>query len=764
MNRRVSFLLLFVLAFLVGCDKYDSLIQDLDDRIEILEGNSIPEIAEQIKEVNASLNDLTQVDAALDELIENLNGQVSDLQQQINDNASADAATKKLLEDKITALEALIKQLQDRDSALDQQIKDLKSYVDDENKSAKEWSNATFATLEHYATLQTQLSKLSALIESNKTELKNGYTSAIEKSVTDMLAAISTSETSMKGWVNETLADGYYNIAQIDAYLYALETKLAQADADLGQEDAKLAEQIEAQKTALEQAKTDLKDAYEAAIIDAIEEHNGVFTNVLADAIKGAKDELEIKIKSINDEITSIKSLINNLSNRIDNIETRIQSIRFLPQFSDGKVEFTYENAPVIVNFMVTPKQAALSVAQAFEIDNAVLTAGISRSQPRSRAVDTPAALTVTSVTATDVGMLTVTIDPSSLSADYWSATKDANLFICINDGNNYLISELIPVFYTPQACYVWTNGIEASVSVNGKGTSKYPYLIESANDLQWMIEQVNDNNLQRKYYKLTHDLEINSNEQAPWIPIGSMSMPFVGFFDGDGHTISGEMVVANEVSMRIAGFFGSVGLGSIISNLTNAANLTSLLDGYDMSMIGGIAGYVEGHEEDYGCYNGTYIMACRNMGKITAGSNIYQSETGGIAGRISNGAAILACSNTGELVDENEYPAIGTIVGYCFVEGYYYEPCIVSCLYNYVDGVDIANGGYFYIRGTYTTDEANDIAWDDVTNLDNANNWIFYFNELNYDYQYREVTCDKHWEYENGSFVLKEGVVAIPY
>ena len=104
-----------------------------------------------------------------------------------------------------------------------------------------------------------------------------------------------------------------------------------------------------------------------------------------------------------------------------------------------------------------------------------------------------------------------------------------------------------------PVVNYVWTSGIEASESVEGEGTETSPYLIQSANDLQWMIDQVNnavqmpcaidDDESSIPYYSLTHDLEIDSNSGATWTPIGTSSSPFVGYFDGGGYTISGEMV-----------------------------------------------------------------------------------------------------------------------------------------------------------------------------------------------------------------------------
>ncbi len=109
----------------------------------------------------------------------------------------------------------------------------------------------------------------------------------------------------------------------------------------------------------------------------------------------------------------------------------------------------------------------------------------------------------------------------------------------------------MIPVFYFVN--YTWTSDIIASTAVSGEGTEASPYLIHSANDLQWMIDQVNTNGVTGKYFQLTHDLEIDSEEEATWTPIGTADNPFVGNFDGGGYTIRGKMHTITD----LVGFFG---------------------------------------------------------------------------------------------------------------------------------------------------------------------------------------------------------------
>ena len=357
-----------------------------------------------------------------------------DLQQQLDANAAADAATKQALESELEAVKALIKALQDEGKVLDQKIAGLKSYVDGEITATEDWAQATFATLAQYSAMQTEIATLKALIETYKTDLTAAYTKAIE-------SAISDSETSMKTWVNETLTKSYYDIAQIDALLLALESKLAGADSEL-------AEELEAQKTALEQAKTDFTAAYEKAIKDAIETNNGKISTDISAAVKAAKDELEGKIAAINTEISAIKDRIAELEGKVNNLVARIQSMRFIPEYSDGKVELGSGANTAELTFMVSPKDAAAGVAAAWANSNDVVTAFIKPTQPRTKASYDMEALAVTNVTGNANGTLVVTISTEDLSEDFWYEGIEANVFVCISDGNNDIISEMIPIYY----------------------------------------------------------------------------------------------------------------------------------------------------------------------------------------------------------------------------------------------------------------------------------------------------------------------------
>ena len=402
MKKVLYFLAVIVAMICTACDHYDHAIADQGDRLDVLEQSTIKNIDEQVDAIKTSLVDLETLAAELEALVESL---------ETEDDENA----------------ALIAALQAKDAELDEMIEDLKTYVDEELEGVEDWATQTFATLEMYSSMQEEIAALKTLLETNNTT-----TQAIEE-------AIQSSETSMKSWVNTTLADGYYNIATIDAKLTELEEQLTEADEDLK-------EQIEGQQEALEQAKTDLTVAYEAAITTAIEDNNGVISQEIAAAVNAANEEVDAKLQTINDAITAINAKLAEFEEALANLLNRIQSVRFLPEYSDGKVELSLVGTTDLT-FIVSPKAAATALADAFAIKNEVVTAYVSRTKTRTKAVDMPTPMTVASVTGNADGILEVAVISDELPEGFWDDSKEVNIFIAISDGNNDIISEMIPAF-----------------------------------------------------------------------------------------------------------------------------------------------------------------------------------------------------------------------------------------------------------------------------------------------------------------------------
>ena len=112
-----------------------------------------------------------------------------------------------------------------------------------------------------------------------------------------------------------------------------------------------------------------------------------------------------------------------------------------------------------------------------------------------------------------------------------------------------------------------------------GDGSSYDPYRIETAQHLANLAYMVTDDNTEYKgkYFVLTNDITLNDdviNDAGTglkyaessynlWTPIGEYGITydddFMGYFDGQGHTIRGMVCIDNEGQRDYNGLFGSV-------------------------------------------------------------------------------------------------------------------------------------------------------------------------------------------------------------
>ena len=380
-----------ILITMPSCKDMKLDIQDSKDRLDVLEGTTITTINEQITAINSSITDLQSMDETLDGYIKSLETTAENLQKQINDANAEIAKVESELGDDITALEqslldelnsakeailaeltAINKTLDDlkaADAALDKKIADLRTYVDTELASTKDWANATFSTLTQYEQTQTEISAIKASIEqinidmaaletrlngkiaadiktaidALRIELNADHASRIESAVNNLTVAytaalssarseittaytnaisnaIIESESGMKAWVNTKLTQGYYDIATIDGKLQALSARLDEADEELQ-------EQIDQQKSDLETAKSELTSAYKKAINDAIQTNNGVISAEIAEAVQKLEAKINSRLSTIESQITAMQKGIDEIIDDIDTIQKQIENI-----------------------------------------------------------------------------------------------------------------------------------------------------------------------------------------------------------------------------------------------------------------------------------------------------------------------------------------------------------------------------------------------------------------------------------------------------
>ncbi len=137
--------------------------------------------------------------------------------------------------------------------------------------------------------------------------------------------------------------------------------------------------------------------------------------------------------------------------------------------------------------------------------------------------------------------------------------------------------------------------------------------------------------------YRLTADVDLGGSEAAPWLPIGSDLDPFIGEFDGNGHTVRGLYI--NAPTADVQGLFGRIAGSAEIRDLTVCGSVTG------GELVGGIVAYL----------NGGTIRSCRSFVTV-AGRN----HCGGVAGGIWHGT-VDGCAAAGAVTGTQ---SCGGIVG----------------------------------------------------------------------------------------------------
>ncbi|MBQ4599736.1 MAG: copper amine oxidase N-terminal domain-containing protein [Clostridia bacterium] len=254
---------------------------------------------------------------------------------------------------------------------------------------------------------------------------------------------------------------------------------------------------------------------------------------------------------------------------------------------------------------------------------------------------------------------------------------------------------------------------------------------ISTADELVKLMNQ--DGYAWNASYVLKNDIDMSGKAVAP---IGTSGTPFTGTFDGNGKTVSGYTLALADTEN--VGFFGYVGSGAVIKNLTLDGSVTG------KKFVGGIVGYATEGVMISGCTNlcdvigtdatkpqiggivgfaydanlalTTTIVDCKNAGNLTsiAADGTHHNDVGGIAG-IAWGVVISACENTGVMLGENN---IGGIVGRCLSSTV--EKCVNS---GEVQGNYLIGGVIGYIHDSSTVSQCmNSAKVTATTTSGNAN------------------------------------------
>ena len=496
--KKFLLLIAVVAMSLSSCKKINEALDSLDSRLDKLEQEAIPSIDEQITAINLSLDALDAMDKELKGYIDNLTTTASTLQEQINNTNTKIGEVKAALQNEISTakadvlaqLEALetelktelaqinatIATLQTKDAELDGKIAELKTYVDTELKSTTDWVAATFATLEQYnslvsevATIKEQIkainesitnletklttkinediatavSTLNADIQQKVSEITTAYTNAITKAKSDITAAytiaiqtaINALDASLKSWVGQQLSN-YYTIAEVEAKISALQIVIAESNTTLQNELSTL-------KTQLETTAAEITAAYKKAIEEAITTNNGVINTKIANEIATVNSRIDSEVATINAKIANIEARLDNVEAKLKELLARIQSVSYIPTYSDGKatVKFKEGVSRVTLDFEVSPKNAVAELAKVWE--DAVSVKAVYTQTRAVEFIDMPIVKFESDI---ENGVITVSASGENLSAEFFAGIQGANVRLAISDGNNYIASEYVPI------------------------------------------------------------------------------------------------------------------------------------------------------------------------------------------------------------------------------------------------------------------------------------------------------------------------------
>ena len=441
MKKHLVFIIAGLFLLFASCAS-NSDIDNLQSQINELKSGQIATIENQIFNINGSITTLQEADREIKGYITALQNTATELQKSINSaNGKIDDLQKAL-----TLINTAIETLQAKDSALEKRIDDLKDYVDTQLKNSRDWVSATFATLEQYhgivseiGGLRGSISSINSAMEQMEGRLDGMITSMKGEIEATYSKAMGTLETSLKNWVNEQL-QGYLTIAETEAKLAALKRSLEK-------EDESIRGDIDKLSTSLDSTKTELAEGYKAAIKKAIDENNGVIDGKIAEAVSVLNTRIDGEVSTINKRIDTIEKRVSNLETQVSALVSRIQSLTYIPRYTDGsstmwlkmKPDGSYE-AKDTLEFRVSPADCADSLVKVW--DKAITAEAVSLA---TRAAQETVSLPVVSVTG-GKGKFSVVLDGSSLGDSFFTGEKQMKAVVIISDGNNERTSEYVPM------------------------------------------------------------------------------------------------------------------------------------------------------------------------------------------------------------------------------------------------------------------------------------------------------------------------------
>jgi hypothetical protein len=222
------------------------------------------------------------------------------------------------------------------------------------------------------------------------------------------------------------------------------------------------------------------------------------------------------------------------------------------------------------------------------------------------------------------------------------SDDSDVRITVTLQDNLAHLIGQTTPPPNSADFFIFSLDAVAQRKYGGGSGTAEDPYQIATAADLVALGDSPDDYD---KHFILTADIDLAGHvfDKAVIAPDANtlesdfQGIPFVGVFDGNGHTISHLTITGKDY----VGLFGQLGYGAEVKDVRVAdANITGS-GGY---YVGALAGY-----------NLAAVTRCYSTGAVTGSGDV-----GGLVGL--SGGNVTNCYSTGAVSGSTD---VGGLVGY---------------------------------------------------------------------------------------------------
>lgn len=336
-----------------GCTDYDEDIEAINDRIDMLETGKLKTVEEQVASLNKTVADLQEAQSSAQSAIKELQttlGELktkheADIKKLEDDYKAADASLKTSIENqiktltdqfnsKVTELNTAISGLQSSVDAINGKISSIEATI--KTLATKDYVDATFATKQAVADLETELGGLSARLEIAEKSISTISTDveALKKAVAAAQKAADDAQTAAdkaQGTADAALGTVNALVEALGAYSVqgALEAKIAAL--------VEMDEELDEKKFNTADFHDTFTKEFDAAIAAALK-NGGVINKEIARQVAEAKSELDKKIDAVE------KALNARIDKVLGVIEGRLTSIAFVPQYYyDGVPSILFE-------------------------------------------------------------------------------------------------------------------------------------------------------------------------------------------------------------------------------------------------------------------------------------------------------------------------------------------------------------------------------------------------------------------------------------